>query len=187
MAARPVRKPAKSAGAAGLIAAMVAIATPQWELWEGTKQLAYRDIVGVLTICSGDTRDVFEGQYATEEECRERTAKIMMEFGGSVAASSPGIEQSPYEWASHTTFAGNIGKAGYRRSSTRRHFVLDRPVMACRAMRLWNRAGGRVVQGLVNRREGEGNRIGEYELCLVGAVPRQLGYPIPQPFPEHEE
>lgn len=30
-------------------------------------------------------------------------------------------------------------------------------------------------KGLVYRREGEGKRIGEYELCLVGAVPAQLG------------
>lgn len=183
MVARPTRTPKKSPIALAF-AAMVAIATPQWGTWEGTKQLAYRDIVGVLTICSGDTRNVFEGQYATEEECRERTAQIMMDYGGGVIQASPGIEESVYEWASHTTFAGNIGLAGYRRSSTRRYFVTDHPVLACRAMRLWNKAGGRVVQGLINRREGEGDRIGEYELCLVGAVPRQLGYPIPTVEPD---
>jgi GH24 family phage-related lysozyme (muramidase) len=161
-------------------AAMTAIAVPQWETWEGTKQLAYRDIVGVLTICSGDTRNVRPGQFASMEECRERTAKIMTDFGGDVRSLAPGISGSPYEWGAHTTFAGNIGMGGYRRSSTYRLFVTGRRVEACRAMRLWNKAGGRVVSGLVNRREGDGRRIGEYELCLAGAIPADLGHPIPQ-------
>lgn len=179
MASRPTAKPSKSPLALAF-AAMVAIAVPQWETWEGTEQMAYRDIVGVLTICSGDTRNVRPGQYATEAECRERTARIMQDFGGAVLKASPGIEHSPYEWAAHTTFAGNVGEGAYRRSSVRRNFVLDRPVLACRSLRLWNKAGGREVRGLVNRREGEGDRIGEYELCLVGAVPRQMGQPAPQ-------
>lgn len=181
MPARPTARPTKSAGTgmAALFAAMIAVAVPQWEKWEGSERIAYRDIVGVLTICSGDTRNVREGQVASEAECQERTARIMMDFGGGVRAASPGIENSPYEWAAHTTFAGNIGLAGYRRSSTHRLFVTGHRVQACRAMRLWNKAGGRVVRGLVNRREGEGDRIGEYELCLAGAVPAQLGLAVP--------
>lgn len=187
MSIRHNRKP-KASPLALAFAAMTAIAVPQWETWEGVERLAYRDIVNVLTICSGDTRNVFEGQYATEAECRKRTAAIMVEFGGGVMKASPGIEASPYEWAAHTTFAGNVGLAGYRRSSTYRLFNTKRRVEACRAMKLWNKAGGRVVRGLVNRREGDGSRIGESELCLVGAIPAQLGFPIPQvPVPELKE
>ncbi|MDF2622165.1 MAG: glycoside hydrolase family 24 [Xanthobacteraceae bacterium] len=40
---------------------------------------------------------------------------------------------------------------------------------ACDAQTAWNRAGGKVVQGLVNRREmGDASRIGEGEICVTG-------------------
>lgn len=155
-------------------AAMLAIAYPFYTMWEGTKLAAYKDIVGVVTICSGDTRNVHMGMVLTEEECRERTNKILNEFGAAVAAASPGIENSPYEWAAHTSFAANIGKAGYARGSVPRLFREGKRVEACRFMRRYKFAGGREVRGLIFRREGEGNRIGEYELCIAGAVPEQL-------------
>jgi GH24 family phage-related lysozyme (muramidase) len=40
---------------------------------------------------------------------------------------------------------------------------------ACEAQTAWNKAGGHVVPGIVNRREmGDAQRIGEAELCVSG-------------------
>ena len=75
---------------AALLAAMVAVATPIYVGWEGSENKAYRDIVGVLTICSGDTRNVRPGQVATDAECNDRTAAIMEEYGTDVYKLSPG-------------------------------------------------------------------------------------------------
>ena len=157
------------------LAAMTLIATPIYVGWEGEKLTAYQDIVKVWTICSGDTRDVHAGMSLTREQCRARTQKILYDFGTDVAKLSPGIEASPLEWGSHTIFAANVGTGAYAKSSIRRLYNAGDFRGACRAMRLYDKAGGRVVRGLQNRRGGTPTMIGEYELCLGGAVPRTLG------------
>lgn len=169
MASKP---PANRKGvAAALLAAMIAIATPVYVGWEGTRTLPYKDIVGVWTVCSGDTRSVVPGKRLTDAECDRRTQAILSEYGSDVAALSPGIERSPYEWAGHTIFAANVGVGAYGRSSVRRLYVQGRHRQACRFIREYRNAGGKPVQGLINRRNGTDARVGEYELCLVGAIP----------------
>jgi lysozyme len=155
---------------AAAVAGMALLATPIYTMWEGNKEIPYKDIVGVWTVCSGDTRNVVPGVRQTPKQCAERTQNILVEYGSSVVTMSPGIEKYPYEWAAHTIFSANIGLSAYGKSSIRRLYNEKKYVEACRAMRLYDKAGGRVVLGLVNRRAGEGSRIGEYELCLGGAV-----------------
>ncbi|MCW2411996.1 MULTISPECIES: glycoside hydrolase family protein [unclassified Sphingobium] len=159
--------------ATGVASAMLAIAVPFGISWEGMKLNPYKDLVGVWTVCGGATH-VPMRPY-TEAECREITLAQYRDFGEGVRASAAGIDREPWQWASHTTFASNIGISAYARSSVRRLFVQGRYVEACRAMRLYKYAGGKVVAGLVYRREGKDRRIGEYELCMVGAVPAELG------------
>ena len=92
----------------------------------------------------------------------------------TIAVLAPGIENSPYEWAAHTSLAYNIGISAYSRSSILREFRKGNRIDACRRFRLYNKAGGKTVRGLQFRREGEGTRIGEYELCVAGAIPVTL-------------
>lgn len=153
------------------IAAMIAIALPIYTGWEGTKTMPYKDIVGKWTVCSGDTRNVVPGKRLTQQECDQRTKAILNEFGEDVQKDSPGIEKSPYEWAGHTIFAANVGMGNYAKSSVRRLYNAGQHRNACRAIRLYGKAGGKVVTGLLNRRDGTDERVGEYELCLVGAIP----------------
>jgi lysozyme len=92
----------------------------------------------------------------------------------TVARLSPGIEDSPYEWAAHSSLAYNAGEAAYAGSSVRKLFNAGRRVEACRAIKLYRMSGGQVLPGLVYRREGQGKRVGESELCLAGAVPAEF-------------
>jgi lysozyme len=164
----------RAGGAAGAVAAMLAIATPFVTTWEGTETKPYWDSFGkVWTVCTGET-NVPMREY-TPAECREMLGKSLEGYALQVAKLSPGIENSPYEWAAHTSITYNIGVGAYSTSSMRRLFNAGDRVGACRAMRLYKRAGGSVVTGLVYRRNGEGKRIGETELCFAGAVPRTLG------------
>lgn len=160
--------------AAAALAAMAAIATPIYVGWEGEELTAYKDVIGIVTICSGETRNVYMGLKLTQAECRERTRRIIVEYGSEVQRLSPGIEGSPYEWAAHSVFTANVGVGNYSRSSVRRLYNAGDYRGACRAMRLYDKAGGRVIRGLQNRREGTSSMIGEYELCLGGAVPRSF-------------
>lgn len=168
----PRHKPKKTAAGAG-IAAMLLVATPFVAGWEGKSNAPYKDPIGVVTVCYGETR--VEMRRYSDEECSRMLRNGLEEFGANVARLSPGIEKSPYEWAAHTSFAFNIGTGAYSKSSVRRLFNEGDRVGACRFMRRYQYAGGRVLAGLVYRRQGEGKRIGESELCLAGAVPEALG------------
>ncbi len=164
----------QTAGAAGVgAAAMLAIASIFTPMWEGTETKPYWDSIGkVWTVCTGET-NVPMREYS-EAECRQMFGKSFKGYADKVAQLSPGIEKSPYEWAAHADLAYNVGVGAYSNSSVRRLYNAGNGVQACRNMRLYRVAGGKVIQGLVNRREGEGNRLGAYELCLGGAVPAYI-------------
>lgn len=164
----------KSAGYATALAAMLVIATPFVGGWEGESLTPYRDVVGVLTVCNGKTRAIDPNKTYTHDECAQHLRTDLAVYGGEVAARNPPITASRFEWAAHTSFAYNIGSAGYGRSSVAALFAAGDRVEACRAMQKYKYAGGRVILGLVYRRNGHDERIGEYELCLAGAVPFQL-------------
>lgn len=173
MARPPINKKKAGAGAVA-VAAMLAIATPFVSGWEGTETKPYFDRFGnVWTVCTGET-NVPMREY-TVAECHAMFGQSFKKYALQVADLSPGIEDSPYEWAAHTSLAYNVGVGTYAKSSARRLYNEGRGVEACRSIRLYRKAGGKVLPGLVYRREGEGSRIGEYELCLAGAVPKEFG------------
>lgn len=162
-------------GSAAAVAAMALIATPIYKLWEGEKLVPYKDIVGVWTVCSGDTRNVTPGKAETKESCAKRTQAILEDFGNGVLRVNPSLKDYPLQFAGHTIFAANIGLSAYGKSSVLRLDLQGKHREACRAMRLYDKAGGKVIKGLQNRREGTVNMVGEYELCLAEAVERDLG------------
>ncbi len=166
----PKGKAAVLAGGASAALAIASVFVPDWE---GTRLTPYLDSVGVETVCSGETRVIMRKYSA--DECAEITAKMLVEFQEAVKKASPGIEKYPWQWAAHTSFAVNIGKAGYSKSSVSRLFKAGDYIGACRFMREYKYAGGKVLKGLVYRREGNLTRIGEYELCLADAVPAAMG------------
>lgn len=169
----PTKKQIGAAGGIGAaIAAMLAIATPEIASHEGKRNSPYLDAIGVRTVCYGETRVPM--RTYTDAECKAMLDRAVREFGEGVAKLSPGIESSPYEWAAHTSLAFNVGLGTYAKSSVRSQFNAGDRVEACRSIRKYKYAGGRVLMGLVNRREGKGERLGEYEICLVGAVPASL-------------
>jgi GH24 family phage-related lysozyme (muramidase) len=66
--------------------------------------------------------------------------------------------------AAFTSLTWNIGTGGVCRSTALRRLNAGDVAGACEALTWWNRAGGRVVRGLVNR------RADEYQLCMEGAA-----------------
>jgi|SRR6056297_2299781 len=70
----------------------------------------------------------------------------------------------PRTEASFVSLTWNIGTGGVCRSTALRRLNGGDLAGACEAMTWWNRAGGRVVRGLVNR------RADEKRLCLQGWV-----------------
>ena len=146
---------AKKAGVgAAAIAAMLAVASPFIGVWEGKRNLPYRDIVGVLTVCYGETRDI-DYRYYSDAECREMLEEGVGEFGEAVLKRNPELRHYPHQWAAATSLAYNIGTGAYSRSTVARQFSAGRWRSACNNFLAWKYAGGKVVRGLVNRRNAE--------------------------------
>lgn len=122
--------------------------------WEGTRTVAYKDIVGVWTVCTGETR--VKMQTYTLAQCRTflRTA-ITGEFGRGVLACTPQIATTVYQLGAAISVAYNIGVTGWCNSTMAKQFKAGDWYAACNAMALWNKAGGVIVTGLVNRRNDE--------------------------------
>lgn len=146
--------------AAGL-GAVLALATAVIAPFEGRELRAYRDIVGVWTICDGDTQGVRPGQVATPAECDSRLAARVAAFEREIRPCLPAGLPAETR-AAFVSAAYNIGSGAFCSSSMARRARAGDLRGACEALRLWNKAGGQVVRGLVRRREAE------RDLCLSG-------------------
>lgn len=135
---------------------------------EGTELRAYRDIVGVWTICSGDTTRVWRGMVETESGCQARLERQLIAHAGPVMTATPRLAEPGRDyqrWAA-VSLAYNIGTGAYASSSVDRLFDQGRWRAGCDAFLRWNKArvNGRlvVVRGLTLRRQRE------RAICLRG-------------------
>lgn len=144
---------------AGLMAAAVALVGA----WEGLRLVAYRDVVGVPTVCFGETRGVKMGDRYTAEQCREMLGDALAEFetGMRRCLTAPdAIPPKPY--VTFLSLSYNIGTGAFCRSTLVRKANQGDIRGACDEILKWNRAGGRVLKGLTNRRKEE------HRICLDG-------------------
>lgn len=155
---------------------------------EGRRNQAYRDVVGVATICDGETRGVKMGDYLTDEQCDKLTVEALVGFEKRMVACwkpaiTPKVPDKTY--VAHLLLAYNIGSSGYCGSSVVRRQNEGNFDAACDAFDAWNKGTIRgrkvVLPGLVNRRNKE------QVLCRNGlreGAPKEI--PIPRPRPEIE-
>lgn len=139
--------------------------------WEGRRLTAYKDIVGVWTICDGETKGVRPGMVKTNAECDAMLLqRVEHDFYKPLTRCIAGYEKMPVTLqASLLSAAYNVGVGAICRSTAAKRARAGRYRDACYAITRFNRAGGRVVRGLKLRREyGDKTRIGELELCLEG-------------------
>lgn len=141
------------AGAAALLISTVAV-------WEGKRNDPYQDIVGVWTVCYGETRVAM--RHYSNAECEDMLAGGLTDFAEPVLARNPELRGHPNQLAAAVSLSYNIGARAYNRSTVARRFSAGRWREACDAFMMWNKAGGRVVRGLDRRRRFE------RDLCLKG-------------------
>jgi lysozyme len=154
-----VSKKAIAAGAAAVIAAAAAIVKP----WEGLEPQVYADIVGVPTVCYGHTgRDVLLGQpRRTVAECNRLLDGDLSAAYATVKRCIPEPLPAPTE-AALVSFVFNVGPSGVCGSTLQKHMRAGDIARGCGQLMRWVYAGGRRVQGLVNRRQAE------YRVCMEG-------------------
>jgi len=128
--------------------------------FEGLRLEAYRDSVGVWTIGYGTTARAGvgikpqRGMVITEAEASHYLEKGVSKFADSIrpAITAPINEN---EFGAFVSLAYNIGPSAFKRSSSLRHFNNGDKARAAQNILLWNKAGGKVLRGLVRRREAE--------------------------------
>lgn len=131
--------------------------------WEGKRNQAYRDIVGVPTVCFGETRGVKMGDKYTDEECEVMLGQGLTEFEAGMRKCILRPDRIPDKsYVSFLSLSYNIGLGAFCRSTVLRRINSGDLIGACNGITVWNRAGGKVVRGLVNR------RAAEKKLCLEG-------------------
>lgn len=153
--------PKKGALIAVVGGAAAAILVPTVMTWEGTEYVPYRDVVGIWTVCTGDTKNVTPGRVYTKAECEERLERQLIAHAKPVMECVPGLTRNrPYQLASATSLAYNIGASAFCRSTAAKRFNQGRWREGCDAYLLWDKAGGRRIKGLTRRRQAE------REICL---------------------
>jgi len=122
--------------------------------FEGFRGTAYLCPAGVPTIGWGFTAGVSIGDTMTVTEANERLVNDLAIYGESVQTAVVGV-CTQTEFDALCSLAWNIGIAGMRKSSVIRLHNAGDKAAAARAFGLWNKAGGRVMPGLVRRRSAE--------------------------------
>lgn len=144
--------PAKQAAA---VTAAIALALGLIMPWEGKRNDAYIPIPGdVPTICYGSTKGVVLGQRATDVECKTMLFQDAAEHGSGIAYCIH-VEVPRESLAAFISFSYNVGTNAFCKSTLVRKLNAGDLAGACAELSKWDKAGGKVRQGLVNRRAAE--------------------------------
>ena len=147
----------------------LAVAVPLVAKWEGKRNEAYLDRIAsppVWTVCYGETRGVRRGDRYTDTQCTAMLRSGLVQYRNRLHQYYDPI--TVQKWlpatrdAAFVSLSWNIGTSAAGKSTAVRRLNAGDIAGACEALTWWNRAGKRVVRGLVNR------RADERALCLQG-------------------
>lgn len=149
------------AGGAMVLASAAVLIAP----FEGYRDRTYRDVVGVPTVCYGETdrAAVRAGlrRTFTHAECLDMLAKSLPKYDAALMRCVRGSMPDSVHIAG-ISLAYNVGGGAVCRSTFVRLINAGDFRGACNALARFNRAGGRVIPGLVRR------RAKERAVCLEG-------------------
>ncbi len=136
---------------------------------EGYRETAYDDGVGVQTVGFGSTthadgRKVARGDKMSVERALVRLGQDVDRVQREMKACLGPVPLYPHEWDAYVSLTYNVGTGAFCRSTLVKRLKETPPNYdaACAEILKWNRAGGRVMAGLVKRRQDE------FKLCTEG-------------------
>lgn len=131
--------------------------------YEGLRLNSYQDVIGVWTACYGETRGIKPGMTFTKAECDAQFAKGLVEFETGMRACLKQPDAVPIRpYVTFLSLSYNIGLGAFCKSSVARLANAGDLRAACNRIPAFNKAGGRVIKGLVSRRGDE------QKYCLSG-------------------
>jgi lysozyme len=129
------------------------------KIFEGLRLKAYKDPVGILTIGYGHTYaagapEVKLGMVITREEAEAMLRRDLVMYEKAVADAVK-VALTSNQNSACVSLCYNIGPGNFKKSSVLRFINQGRFDDAADAFLLWNRAGGKILSGLVKRRAAE--------------------------------
>ncbi len=133
----------------------ISIAETHLQRWEGLRLNVYEDVAGVKTIGYGSTnRNLTSKGEITESEALEQLRSDMTACQTAVE-NAVTVKLTPYQTAALISFVYNVGGQAFRDSTLLKELNAGNYSEVPTQLRRWKFAGGKVCQGLVNRREAE--------------------------------
>ena len=118
--------------------------------FEGTILRGYKDPIGIVTACTGNTKSAVLGKPYTKDECEKLLVDDLIEHAAGVDGCVK-RKLTTGEHAASISFAFNVGVGAFCSSTMARKLNAGDPT-ACAELDRWTKAGGQVLPGLVKRR-----------------------------------
>lgn len=129
--------------------------------FEGIRQVAYRDPVGIPTACFGETKNIRMGMRFTMEECKGMLLNSLVIADDGVDACVK-VKMPDTRRAALISFTYNAGVTNFCKSTMVKKLNAGDTVGACNELPKWVYSRGIKLPGLVNRRNAE------RDLCMKG-------------------
>jgi len=122
--------------------------------FEGCELEAYQCAAGVWTIGYGSTKDVKEGDTLTQKEADNLLLHEMQEYEGYIKelVKVP-LKQNQFDALVSWVF--NLGPANLKTSTMLKFLNAGDYHLIPSQIKRWNKASGKVLEGLIRRREAE--------------------------------
>ena len=122
--------------------------------FEGRRLVAYQDSVGVWTIGYGHTKTAHEDKLIIKSTADRLLAEDLAEFEKYVDTYvTVALTQNQFDALVSWTF--NLGPGNLKESTMLKKLNQGLYAEVPDEMRRWNKAGGKVLEGLIRRREAE--------------------------------
>lgn len=133
--------------------------------YEGFRAEAYIPVPGdVPTVGFGSTEGVKLGDKITVEEGLERLYRDVGVVESAIARCVK-VPLTQGEYDAYTSFSFNVGGAAFCSSTLVKKLNAGDYAGACSELKRWVYAGGKVLPGLIERRERE------FQMCTGGETP----------------
>ena len=122
--------------------------------FEGCELKAYQCSAGVWTIGYGHTKDVVEGMEITQEQAEQMLVDELHEYESYINKYVT-VALSQNQFDALVSWVYNLGPANLTASTMLKVLNSGEYEDVPAQIKRWNKAGGKVLEGLIRRREAE--------------------------------
>mgnify|MGYP003134789563 FL=1 len=122
--------------------------------FEGCELEAYQCSAGVWTIGYGHTKDIVEGMTISKEQAEEMLVDELHEYENYINKYVT-VALSQNQFDALVSWVYNLGPANLKASTLLKVLNQGKYEDVPAQIKRWNKAGGKVLEGLIRRREAE--------------------------------